>query len=326
MLFHSNTELAFGVVYNTCYGWGNLECTNSSSAFQAKEFWSYFLDLQNKSNNFNNWQLGKAHAFSKDRMAPTIATQEWDAGTGTWRAIIQGCLLFGDPAQTIKTPHPSAPPEKPSTPVGKTTVVWYKDFSYTSSTTEPDDEQIFYLFDWDDGNGSEWLGPFDSGQIVTAHHSWTELGIYEVRVKAKDIWGAGSPWSDPLVVTVTDNNPPELPTIDGPTHPKPFISCKYTINSTDLDGDKISYYLDWGDGGSEWFGPYASGESFSAEHKWAFGVHTLKLKAKDSYGDESDWVYLEVSTTRNKALSNLLLQHFLERFVNTFPILRTLFF
>jgi hypothetical protein len=326
MLFHSDTELAFGVVYNTCYGWGNQYCTNSSSAFQAKEFWSYFLDMENKSEDFANWQLGKAHAFSKDRMAPTIATVEWDASYGTWRAIIQGCLLFGDPAQTIKTPHPSAPPEKPSTPVGKTTVVWFKNITYTSSTTEPDGEQIYYLFDWNDGSASEWLGPYDSGQIVTAHYSWSELGIYNVRVKAKDIWGAGSPWSDPLVVTVTDNNPPELPTIDGPTNPRPSVLCTYTINSTDLDGDQIRYYIDWGDGKSQWFGPYASGESCSAEHKWTRGVHTLKLKARDSYGDESDWAYLEVNTARNKVVLNPLLQHLLERFANLFPILKTLFF
>jgi len=323
MLFHSNTELAFGCIYNTASGWGQYYCTNSSSAVQQKSFWDYFFDTENNSGGYNNWQIGVGQAWSKDTMAPTI---NWDPSYQTWRSTIGCCLLFGDPAQTIKTPNPSAPPEKPSTPVGKTTVVWFKDILYTSSTTEPDGEQIYYLFDWNDGNSSGWLGPYDSGQIVTAHHSWTELGIYEVRVKAKDIWGAGSPWSDPLVVTVTDNNPPELPTIDGPTHPIPFISCTYTINSTDLDGDQIRYYIDWGDGKSEWFGPYASGESFSAEHQWSRGVHTLKLKARDSYGDESDWAYLEVSTARNKVVLNPLLQHLLERFANMFPILKTLFF
>ena len=84
MLFHSDTELAFAVVFNTCYGWGNFDTTNSSSAFQTKEFWSYFLDMDNKSVDFSNWQLGKGHAFSKDRMAPTI---NWDYSTGTWRMV-----------------------------------------------------------------------------------------------------------------------------------------------------------------------------------------------------------------------------------------------
>jgi len=100
MLFHSDTELAFAAVYNTGYGWGNLYCTNSSSALNQKLFWDYLLNLS-KCGGFNNWQLGKAQAYSKDVMAPTI---NWDYYSGTWRAIIQCCLLFGDPAQKIKPP------------------------------------------------------------------------------------------------------------------------------------------------------------------------------------------------------------------------------
>jgi len=323
MLFHSDTELAFGCVYNTCYGWGNLYCTNSSSAFQAKEFWSYFLDMENKSEDFGNWQLGRAHAYSKDRMAPTI---NWDYSYGTWRAIIQGCTLFSDPAITIKTPHPSAPPEKPTTPSGKTRILWFQEYSYASSTTDPEGEQIYYLFDWDDGNTSGWLGPYASDETVTASHSWTVLGIYEVKVKAKDIWGAGSLWSDPLIVTVTDNTPPNIPSIDGPVKVLPFVSYKYTISTTDEEEDPVRFYVDWGDGSSQWYGPYASGEEFTAEHKWTIGSHTMKVKARDSYGDESEWAYLEISTPRNRALTtNWLLQRFLEKFQNIFPIFKILF-
>jgi hypothetical protein len=48
----------------------------------------------------NNWQLGKAQAFSKDMLAPTL---NWDYFIGyPWRTIIQGCLLFGDPALKLK--------------------------------------------------------------------------------------------------------------------------------------------------------------------------------------------------------------------------------
>jgi hypothetical protein len=98
MLFHSDTELAFATVYNTGYGWGNLYCTNSSSAWQQKLFWDYMFNLS-KCGGIENWQLGKAQAYSKDEMAPMI---NWDGGT--FREIIQCCLLFGDPAQLIKTP------------------------------------------------------------------------------------------------------------------------------------------------------------------------------------------------------------------------------
>ena len=103
MLFHSDTELAFACIYNTCYGWGSFDDTNSSSALQMKLFWDYMFDTTNNSISTMNWQLGKAMAWSKDAMAPTI-NWTYTGAPGSWRGVIQGCLLFGDPAQTIKPP------------------------------------------------------------------------------------------------------------------------------------------------------------------------------------------------------------------------------
>ena len=103
MLFHSDTELAFATVMNTGFGWGNFDSTNSSSSFQQKSFWDYLFDITNNSGSMNNWQMGKAQAWSKDTMAPTI---NWTTSGApeSWRGVIQCCLLFGDPAQRIKSP------------------------------------------------------------------------------------------------------------------------------------------------------------------------------------------------------------------------------
>jgi hypothetical protein len=197
MLFHSDTELAFGVVYNTCYGWGNFYCTNSSSAFQAKAFWDYFLDLENNSETPSNWQLGRAHAWSKDIMAPTI---EWDYQYGTWRAILQGCLLFGDPAQRLK-PKNNAP-EKPDKPSGEIQGITDLEYSYITTTTDVEGEDIWYKFEWGDGEYSEWIGPYSSGETGESSHVWDTPGDYEIRAKAKDINGGESEWSDPLTISI----------------------------------------------------------------------------------------------------------------------------
>ncbi len=103
MLFHDDTELAFAVVYNTGYGWGNYDGTNASSAIQQKGFWDYLFDIANNSQSVENWQLGKAHEWSRDLLAPAI---DWicDGDDGAVRNTIQGCLLFGDPAQRLKVP------------------------------------------------------------------------------------------------------------------------------------------------------------------------------------------------------------------------------
>ena len=60
---------------------------------------------------------------------------------------------------------------------------------------------IFYMFDWGD-TSSGWLGPYESGIICEAIHTWTEKGSYEIKVKAKDINGLVSDWSDPLEVSM----------------------------------------------------------------------------------------------------------------------------
>jgi hypothetical protein len=288
MLFHSDVELAFGCVYNTGYGWGQFESTNSSSAFQAKAFWDYFLDMENNSGAFSNWQFGVGHAWSKDQMAPMI---DWDYSYGTWRGVIECCLLFGDPAQMFKSPTPSQPPTQPIKPVGQTLGIWNVEYTYTSSATEPDGEQLFYLFDWGDGTTSGWLGPYSSGATGTGSHIWTALGTYNVKVKARDIWGAGSKWSDPSAVTITDNNLPTIPEITGPAEGVPGNDYLYNFVSEDLDGHNVYYFVDWGDNTtSGWLGPYIQGTMIHVTHSWSeTGTYIVKAKAKDSMNGESDW-------------------------------------
>jgi len=117
MLFHSDTELAFACVYNTCYGWGSFEDTNSSSALQQKLFWDYLFDVVNNSRSIMN--------------------------------------------------------------------------------------QVYYLWDWGDGTYSK-LGPFDSGEVAEAYHSWDEADEYEIRVRAMDTHNAESGWSESLMIRIVD--------------------------------------------------------------------------------------------------------------------------
>jgi hypothetical protein len=222
----------------------------------------------------------------------------------------------------------SDPPAQPTRPVGPTLGIWFMDYSYTSTTTEPDDEQIYYRFDWGDGNTSGWLGPYLSGQPGTASHHWTELGIYNVTVKARDIWGAGSAVSDPLLVTITDNTPPNTPTITGPIQIRPFIAYTYTIRGTDNQSQNLTYYIDWGDGNAATgIGPYPSGETFTLTHTWKIrGTFSIKIRATDTVGASSEWATIEVITPIDFQVSiNPWLQHQFERYPHMFPILRHLY-
>jgi hypothetical protein len=98
-----------------------------------------------------------------------------------------------------------SPPDKPNIPSGPTSGKAGVEYTYSSYTSDPDDHEIFYLFDWGDGTDSGWLGPYPSGEEVNASHAWDKKGNYEIRVKAKDILGAESEWSDPLSISISRN-------------------------------------------------------------------------------------------------------------------------
>jgi chitodextrinase len=76
------------------------------------------------------------------------------------------------------------------------------EYTYSSSTTDSDRDQVYYLFDWGDGTDSGWLGPYDSGVGCSASHVWNSEGDYEIKVLAKDTYGVTSEWSDPLPVSM----------------------------------------------------------------------------------------------------------------------------
>lgn len=93
------------------------------------------------------------------------------------------------------------PPVKP-TISGSSSGRVGQSYTYATTTTDPESNQIYYWFDWADGTDSGWLGPYDSGEECSAPHTWTERGSFEIRVKAKDTNGAKSDWSNPLPVSM----------------------------------------------------------------------------------------------------------------------------
>ncbi len=96
-------------------------------------------------------------------------------------------------------------PEKPETPDGTSSGKIGIEYTYSTSTSDADVDQIYYWFDWGDDTDSGWLGPYISGLECTASHTWTSQGNYEIRVKAKDVNGGQSEWSNPLEISMPKN-------------------------------------------------------------------------------------------------------------------------
>jgi len=99
----------------------------------------------------------------------------------------------------------NSPPEKPEKPSGPNSGKIGVKYLFSTYAVDPNDDQLYYMWDWGDDNVSEWLGPSDSGAISSASYQWSEKGTYSIRVKAKDIYGEESDWSEPLEVRMPRN-------------------------------------------------------------------------------------------------------------------------
>jgi hypothetical protein len=91
---------------------------------------------------------------------------------------------------TETPPQPeNNPPNTPNKPSGPITGYTNTSYGYSTKTADPDNDQVYYLFDWGDGTSSGWVGPYNSGATVSASHSWDKPGTYEIKVKAKEHHG-----------------------------------------------------------------------------------------------------------------------------------------
>jgi hypothetical protein len=126
---------------------------------------------------------------------------------------------------------------------------------------------------------------------------------------------------------IRNNTPPATPSISGETKPKVNVSYDYTFTANDAEGDGICFFIDWGDGNTEWT---EISEDYSVIVSHAFmekkTEYNITSYAKDYYDNESGVGYLKIKTPKSYTFEfhlNLL-ESLFERFPRAFPILRQL--
>lgn len=95
-------------------------------------------------------------------------------------------------------------PITPSKPFGPNVGNPSKDYWFNTSTFDPNEHEIYYMFDWGDGDTSGWLGPYESNETIESTHFWHiwETGPFQIRVKAKDRYDSESEWSEPHEIII----------------------------------------------------------------------------------------------------------------------------
>jgi len=204
-----------------------------------------------------------------------------------------GCMRFAGDENFAVVPivgRINQPPNTPLAPTGPDSGSPDTPHYFAAATFDPDGDQVAFRFDWGDGSESSWTSLVDSGSAAGEYHSWSSKGIYEVKVKAKDINNAESGWSEAHTIVI--NNLPNIPSApSGPDNGTPGTSHDFTATTTDPDGDQVAFKFDWGDSSqSDWTGFVDSGASAGASHSWANdGTYEVKAKAKDANDAESGW-------------------------------------
>ena len=247
------------------------------------------------------------------------------SGGGLSKYYFEAYNVLGDPSVKIWRPPPTGAPNKPDRPSGPIKGRANLEYNFSSSTIDPNGDQVYYMWNWGDGNFSEWIGPYNSGDTCEASYFWEDEGEFEVKVKAMDENDNLSTWSNSLIITIYDTKPPDKPIISGPSRLLPLIPYNYKFNTVDPDGENVYYWIEWGDDEiEEWIGPSRSGEVVSLSHKYTtIGAFNITVKAKDINDFESEMMekQIKVSLSRSRMINNRFIFTYLEKFIALFPLL-----
>lgn len=127
-------------------------------------------------------------------------------------------------------PHP---PSTPFTPTGSQTGYCGMPNRYSSGTVDPNGENISYTFEWGD-NANCTTEFYPSGTNVTCSHTWSNPGVYNVTVLARDTSQTNSNWSQPLTVNITSLLKPLCALKTRTTDGYFYIPNKSIVNATAL--------------------------------------------------------------------------------------------
>ena len=86
------------------------------------------------------------------------------------------------------------PPITPKEILGPTSCKLGVEYTYNTSTYDPDGDQLYYLW-FGYAGGLDWLGPFDSNETVEYKVTYEEYGYWPVEVIVKDSHYARSGWA-----------------------------------------------------------------------------------------------------------------------------------
>jgi len=252
-------SISKGDIFNNSETWFNAGTIDNSIGYIDNV---YSLIMENKTVT-NSGSLAIISFTAKEKNDTTILHLN-DTGITNELGYLNytindGTIIIGSSENSPIDPEPSnKPPYNPNKPSGINFGFTNITYKFATVTSEPDDDKIEYLFDWDDNTKEIWIGQYNSNEVVSYDHTWKKPGIYEVRVKARDSLNNQSGWSSSLTIAIenqeenqnnqTENNKPNADFTYKPNNPTNQDIIEFTDLSIDTDGTIIKWLWDFGDG------------------------------------------------------------------------------
>jgi hypothetical protein len=174
------------------------------------------------------------------------------------------------------------PPSISGPTIGNPGVVYY----YTFITEDPEGDDIRLYIDWDDGTFENWIGPYKSGEVVVVSHKWNIDDRYVIKAKSKDYWHFSM--SSEYAVKI-GNQPPDVPTINGPKYGEPGVQYTYTFKASDEENEDVKYFIEWDDGTTDETNYVPSNTPVQLSHSWNIkDDYNITAKGYDIHGKPGD--------------------------------------
>lgn len=134
-----------------------------------------------------------------------------------------------------------------------------------------------YTWHWEFGDGA-------TSNEQNPKHAYSKAGTYTVTLTVTDNYGKQA--SDKAKAII--NTPPDPPQIIAPAFGKVNMPTKVCFKANDVDGDRVKYYVDWGDRKKQVTSFYASNEIVCLSHVWLKeGKYVIKAQTEDVRGATS---------------------------------------
>ena len=222
---------------------------------------------------------------------------QYYSGGGSSKYYFEEYNVLGDSSVKVwrDQPDPNIPPNTPDKPNGPTTGEIGIEYTFTTSTIDPQGDEIFFMVSWGD-TISDWLGPYASGETVAFNHTWNAVGNYNITVKAKDNTSLESEWSEAAVISIL-----AVPRIEIGTISAGFGSITAEIKNVGAaDASNVSWSITL-DGGLVLLGRETTGifpeimSGFAPEVKtrfvFGFGAVNILVTADEAEKTVTAWLF-----------------------------------